>query len=278
MKTPLPFVILAGMAASLAGCGALALSPATVTCIIVPPLPHPAVRACGEGEGVAWSLLWIDETGREHVKEHLRGETFLRLSWETVTPILLWEETALPGFAWGEVPPAGALLPLDAREGRASVHVYPDRQGGICASVAARVISSARGGRGEGKRIVDRFNWERLRGLVSSLERPHRVDREGLASLILSGTFSSRAVREGEVYSRRITFPDTIAGDIPAESVLYGTDPGEAPLRLNPDGSLLAGLREGHNLFFGETGSLMIQTREGRVDCTFFRSYDSMDP
>ncbi len=274
VRTPLPIAVLAIAAACLAGCRFPSLPPAEVTCVVVPPRPHPAVAAYGEGASVAWTLLWIDEDGRERTLEHVRGETRLRLSGERVTPILMREETVLPGFAWGEVPPAGALFPLDAREGKPLARLYPDRAGGICASIAVKTVSSARGGRREGKRIADSFNWGRLKDLLGSLPRPHRVDRDALAALILSGSFTSRSVREEEVYSRRIL----LAAEMAEESPFIGFDPGEDPLVPAEDSSLFANLREGHNRLFGKSGCLVIQTSSGNVDCTFFRSYASMDP
>ena len=223
-----------------------------VECMIVPPETHPGLAALSGDTGISWTARWYDEKGTIREERGLSKPSVIRLPGTGVTPVLLFEETALPGFTQALIPCAGALFPLQATEGNRYRELRPTRRHGQAARSAERVILGARGGTRAGLSVVAAFDWLRLMSLIESLHCPESTDIREIASKMLDGSFSSRYVRELTAISASLSVAPWIApGD-----VLYPANPEFAPVVSREDGSAEVMLREGLNRFFGSGGYL----------------------
>ncbi len=245
----------------------------SVECMIAPPETHPGLVALSANTGMAWTARWYDERGTLREKRGLNKPSIIRLPGTGVTPVLLFEETALPGFTQALVPCAGALFPLQATEGTRYRELRPTRRHGQAARSAERVILGARGGTRAGMSVVAAFDWLRLISLIESLQRPESADIREIASKMLDGSFSSRYVRElSATSSSCVVAPWIDPGD-----TLYPANPEFEPVVSREDGSAEVMLREGLNRFYASEGYLDLQFGAGEIVCTFFRSYASME-
>lgn len=241
-----------------------------IECTVVPGAVHPAIAALKPNETRSWTIRWYDEAGRRREMGNIQKPTVITLPPDRVTPILLIEETALPGFYEHPIPASGALFPLHAKEGKIRPELRPDRTQGILARCAEAAILHAAGGTRAGMNLIAGFNWARLEAAVRSLESPETADILRIAEKILEGSFSSRYVTDAPDFLLRSgPFVNLKEGDLLYPAQAHG---GIGVL----DSSLTAELRlrAGLNRFFSANGVLDLQVEGERIVCTFFRSYD----
>ncbi len=269
--TPVPLVAILAAVLSLGGCDLpMSMLFDETDCLVVPGAPHPALAACGGEANVSWTVRWRDDGGKLRELRHVTEPTVIRLPSRGVTPVILIEESSLPGYSAAQVPAAGALFPQHASEGTRYPELKPDRIKGATARCAEAVVANAPGGNAEGMAIVSGFDWLRLDALVGELEYPAQADVEGIARRILGSSFSSRyAVGVPGEYLEIGPCAPFEPGDL-----LFHADPAVPPVPFTADGLARVSVHDGLNRFFSARGTLDLESADGQIVCTFFLSYD----
>jgi hypothetical protein len=209
-----------------------------------PPLPTAWQDLLGSAR---WRLIWIDESGETRTLE-TDGEAAVSVAAEWATPALAFPYWPLRGILPGEMRPAGAIFPFDARGGRlqlswragAEAWFYRELAAARNAAIGA-AEAEAGGGDASAKAALDKrrpeyFDWPRFRSLLASesvpaavRDDPWSVDWRELAIRTVQSGFDRRRIvaqATGE-----LTAPRAALGAGP----FIGPSPFAKPLAPAPD-------------------------------------------
>jgi hypothetical protein len=178
MKATIGFLVFLCFLA-LGGCGSPAIR--SEYTLEFPPLPAAWQEMLGDAH---WRLIWTDEQGLGQTMD-TAGSAVISAATEWATPVLAFPYWPGRGILPGEMRPAGAILPFDARGDR----LQPGWRAGAEAwfyreLAAARNAALAEAGAGGSletvttaleKRRPEYFDWPRFRALMDSDVMPQAV-------------------------------------------------------------------------------------------------------
>jgi hypothetical protein len=217
----------------------------------LPDLP-PAWRALlGDAR---WSVEWINDAGIVRYAELPPGRAFsVTVVNDASSPVLAYPYWPERGLNPGDMKPAGALFPWDARGGNITL----SWRGGVDAAFW-RGLSRAAGAAGAaaGQREAVAFNWKRWRAAwkdgtfpPDAVRDPWLCDWESIAAKVAASGFDKRRIAAAH-YSRL---------ELPGASwpgVWYGSSPFDAGISAPPDEILSLPLVPPSAFAFSNTGLL----------------------
>lgn len=240
---------------------------------VVLPAPHPAIVLRGAGNPT-WTVRWYGREGELNEMAGISGQVVITLERGLFTPVFAIPETAGSGIPPGPFPRAGSLYPLGAMTDSGRVRVEASWPGGILALCAERTCVSAAGGFRTGRSIAERFNWNRLAGMISEIDDPLTLDFDRVAEAVLSGHMTVYDVKAFPLAAIAIPRP---VRPISAGTTFIPAWPGGEEFCWPETGSPVRLLPDGLSRFFSPAGILSVQVTKGKSACAFFEPYILQD-
>jgi hypothetical protein len=255
-----------------AGCRAI-LGPmsGTITVDLELPRSHPVHTLASRGQPLHYTVRWYGADGEAREEQGLSGgKARVEIDAGVFTPVLAYPEAEEWGAPPRSIPPAGALFPIDAKEGGNRCFLALDWRGGVVARLADAIARVARDGPSAGLVLASRVNWARLSATLADRPDPSDIDEARVVRAAFAGRLSTRdltTLDKNEVSIDAARIADAVG--IP----LLRAYPGLDALVPSPGGLMRLAVPTGTSFLFGPRGYLAIVSAEGRAPEVYFLPY-----